>query len=522
MMEKTFSKDTYVPKIVFDPSRAWQQGMNTLIEAIRPTLGPCPRTVAVDRGLRGKAPELLDNAGVIARRVYALHSRTEDAGAMILRQALCSLHQDVGDGVATAAVIFGVIYNQGLRYITAGGDSMRLRHYLHDGSRLVLESLDTQTFHPEANLSQVAESICHDRELADHLGEIYHIMGPYGRVEVRASRRHETHHEYVEGTYWDVGLFASSDPTLQTTRLTNPAMLVTDFQLEDPGELVPVLKAAVEAGERSMVIMAKSIADRVHALFKTLKDREFHILPVKTIDHMRDLAILTGADSLVEATGTRFASFSIDQLGHAREAWANRDQFGIVSGRGDARQLRQHVAALRQRDSDSETEKRIGQLLGGTAVLWVGGLTQQDIDQRKELASRTARVVRAALCSGVVVGGGIALLNARSALSKLSSVHPDAHAAHNILLAALAAPFRTIVDNAGYSDSAALARIERGKPGYGFNAVTGKVEDMFEAGILDSAAVQKAAVRTAVTSAALALSIDVLVQHRTPEKVIEP
>ena len=196
-------------RLVYQPdaSLSLQRGINLIVDAVRPTLGPIPRTVAVSQALDNKPPDLLDKGGLIARRISDLPDRDADMGAMLLRQMLWQLYEDCGDGTATAAVIFQSIYNEGLKVIAAGGNAMRLRQNLGDFLDIVLLSLAEMTSPicgPE-QLAQLAECICHDPELAEKLGEIFDFIGEHGQLDVRRGHTRAMEHDYMKGMYWRRG-----------------------------------------------------------------------------------------------------------------------------------------------------------------------------------------------------------------------------------------------------------------------------------------------------------------------------
>lgn len=207
------SRKSYRPGLVFRPQAQQniQRGLNTLVSAIRPTLGPTARTVAVTSLIENKdTPEVLDDGGIIARRVIELHRRDADVGAMLARALICRQNERMGDGSATAAVLLAAIYNRGLHYLASGGDAMRLRHHLERALQKSLVALDQQTYTVagKRSLAQVAESICHDADLAKLLGEIFDIIGAYGRLDIRKDHSRILRREYIEGMAWDSGLFS--------------------------------------------------------------------------------------------------------------------------------------------------------------------------------------------------------------------------------------------------------------------------------------------------------------------------
>jgi chaperonin GroEL len=536
-----------IQRVVFQPTayRGFQQGINQMVAAIRPTLGPLSRHVAIEPAMRTSPPELLDNGGVIARRILQLTDRDADVGAMFVRQFLWNLHEKAGDGTATAAVLFQSIYNEGIRYIAAGGNAMQLRQRLEEGMRLIDAELSRMTFAiaGQDKLAHIAETICYDPPLAKMLGEIFDIIGEYGRLDIRSGRGRDLEREYVEGMYWERGILSREMITDQTkfrATLHNAVILISDLKIDDPRPLVSLLRRAAQANIRSLLIVAGEFSDSViGTLLLNNKPDKFQVIAVKTPGNgiteqaaaLEDLAILTGGKPVLKVTKETLDQVTNEHLGQARRVWADRHNFGFVGGRGNPRALRQHIARLRaafeQTEDPAERKKlqqRIGKLLGGSATLWIGGLSETTIKARQELAKRTAEAMRGAVREGVLPGGGVSLLACRPVLQDKLERTTDSveRAAYRILIKALEAPIRTIISNAGYEASQIMAEITQAGPGYGFDVTSGQVVKMTEAGIFDAAGVQTAAVRSAISSAALALTIDVLVHHKKPQQSSRP
>lgn len=524
-------------RVVFQPAayRGMQRGINQIVNAIRPTLGPRPRIVAIDRILDNRMPELLDNGGGIARRIIQLANRDEDVGAMFIREVLWQLHDQVGDGTATAAVLFQSVYNEGICYLASGGNAARLHAYLEKGMQAIINHLTSMTTPVEGKekLAQVAESICYDPPLAKMLGEIFDIIGEYGRLEIRPGRTRELEREYVEGMYWGRGLVSRemiTDHQRVRTEFEDAAILISDLEIEEPQQLFPALELAIRSDIRALLIVAGKMPDKVIGfLLANKKPEKFQAVAVTPPSYgeeqawaLEDLAILTGGRSFIKSAGDTFRQIKLEDFGHARRAWADQHNFGIVGGKGSSRVLRQHIGTLRSAMEETEDTvlhekllKRIGKLLGGSATLWVGGATELEVEERVELAKRTAAAMRGAIKEGVLPGGGVALLACRPVLQQLlgEASDPDARAACRILSKAMEAPTRTIVSNAGYDASEAMAEIKLAGPGHGFDVTSGQIVDLAEAGIYDATTVLKQAVFSAIASAGLALTIDVLI-HR--------
>ena len=535
------------PETVFQPrtARGFQGGINKIVDAIRPSLGPVPRTVAIARVTLTRSPEFLDSGGIIARRIISLPNRDEDAGAMYIRGVLWNVHEQVGDGVATAAVLFQTVFNQGLKYIAAGGSPMTLRQHLEQGSDMIVNALDnlTQPIAGAQALTGVAQTVCHDQILAETLANLIGIVGEEGWLEIRAGRGRGIEHQLIAGSYWPGALVSKamiSDSSRSRTVFEDAAILITDLAIEAPQELVPVIQAAVNAQVRYLVVMCGKISESAQAiLVQSRKSDKLQIIAVKTpgiradvqMTSMVDMAALTGGKMLVRAAGDTLASVTPQHFGHARRIWANEEYTGLVHPQGDPKEIRRHINTLRvaHKNAANDEERRrlqerIGKLLGGAADIDVGGLTETEMETRKELAKRAVRTLRGAAREGILPGGGTALLACRPALDELLADRDslDARAAHRILTAALEAPFRTLMSNSGYSEGKILGEVEQAGRGAGFDILSGRICEMIPNGIVDVAAVQKQAVLRAIRGAALALTIDILVHRRNPPMVTEP
>lgn len=547
--KSTFKQKPRTPYVTFQPKShaGVQRGINILANAVRPTLGPVPRIVAVEPVVPSgaKLPELLDNAGLVARRFLSLPDRDADVGAMFLRHVLWRQHERVGDGTATTAVLFQSIYNQGLKYLASGGSAMRLRRFMEQALAVILDEHQQQTIalHGREQIAQIARALCYDDQMADLLGEIFDIVGEHGAVEVRSGRTQAMERQYVTGSYYSGKLFSEhmvSDAIRMRAELEEPAILVTDLPINDASDLVPLLHLIDAEGIDSLMILAKEVSDQAIAtmLAAARAPRPRKIIAVKAPDAtngqtamLDDIAVLTGARPFLRAAQDSLRKVRAEDLGRARRAWGDNEFFGFISPKGSPRAVRTLVGTLRAAFAHADDpevrnklRERLGKLLGGTAVLWVGGFSGDDIKARKETAERTIAAVRAAIGTGIVLGGGVSLLQCRATLDRMAkeTADIDERMAYTILSRALEEPARVIVRNAGYDDAECLDDVRRAGPGFGFDVHAGRVVEMNAAGIVDAAGVMYMAIREAVSSAALALTVDVVVHTRMPELSFEP
>ena len=534
------------PALVLEPDAQpkLQIGINTIADAIKPTLGPLPRVVAVSNVLSHKTPELLDNGAAIARRIFALPDRSEDVGAMILRHSLWQVHEGVGDGTATAAVLLQAIYNGGRRFIAAGGDAMQLRARLLDEARKIALALDgmSKPIMGAEQLRAVAASICHEPALARALGHAFETLGEYGQLDLRKAYGRGIDWEYVDGAYWDRGIETRSlleGKEYGRVAIANAAVLISDLKLEQPRQIVPLVMAAMQSGRRGLLLIANEFSDDIKAfLLANRNPAEFSVIAVRAPystpdeqgDALADIALMTGGTPIIAAGGQTLESLRRSDLGKARQAWASKTLFGFTSGGGDARALRDHARRLQaqyhnapDRESGQRLLKRLGKLMGGSVTLYTGGASESEIEYRRDLAKRGAAALRAAIREGVVPGAGLALLGCRQYLNG-DGCRGDlaARAATHILHEALAAPARVIAENAGLEGGQVVAELERGRGTLAFDARRGSVLPREQAKIYDVASVVKSALMTALSGATQALTVDAIVHHREPEMTYTP
>ncbi len=531
-------------RVVFAPrSRAaLQRGVDQLANLIRPTLGPLPRWVALERvASRKDPPELLDDGATIARRFLALPDANESTGAMLLRHTLWRVYEKVADGTATTAVLFQAIVREAARYIAAGYNAPRLRAGIEQGLAVVRQDLRrmARSLEGEEQIARAALALCHDPELARFLGEAYDIVGPDGYVQINTSNKRGLDREYVEGVYWDTNWFTPyfiTDPVRQIVELDDPAVLVSDLQITAAEQILPVMEKVAKAGIKALAIIASNVSgDALGLLVANQRAKVLNALAVKTPSYgadrrgiMADIAALTGARVLLDVAKERVEDVTLADLGRARRAWATAQYFGLVGGRGDPVALRQHIANVRAeveqttdaREKD-QVRKRLSKLLGGIATIRVGGATEAEMNARKEVAERAATALRTALQGGIVAGGGAALLACQGALDKMPLDGDEGHGVR-ILRRALEEPMRAIAINAGYDPSPIIARVRESPPGWGFDARTGQIVDMFEAGIFDPLLTIDTALESAVSGAVMTFTTEVIVRRKKLLESVNP
>jgi len=542
------TKVNNIPQVVFQPdtSSGFQKGIRLIASAVHPTLGPLARTVVVQSHNAKGTPVILDSGADIARRILELPDREANIGAMFARQVIWRMEDQVGDGSATTALLLESIYSLGLKFLVAGGNAPILRRSLDEGMRLILEKLDgmSQPVEGKKAFSRVARSICHDSVLGDMLGEIFDIIGEFGQLEIKSGYDRELRREYVAGSFWKSKIASRemiSNQAELSTELIDPVILVTDLSLSDPVQIAEFLSEVKQAGYKNLLILADVFPVNILAVLRTAGTRNdgFNIVGAKTpgtteverAGDMEDICHLIGGIPIISAAGETLGVFRLRHLGRARRIIIDRNYLNIFGGKGDPNLLRQHISKLRlaysraeQNDVRERLSERIGKLMSGAATLWVGSYTEPEIEYRKGLAKRSAKALRRAARSGIVPGGGMAFIGCQEMLEseRVARDTPEEKAAFYILKKSMEVPARAILENAGFDASEILAQVRKAGDGYGFDARTGKIMPLDDLGVWDVVDVVKNAVRCAIASAGLALTIDILVLHKNPEMQLDP
>jgi chaperonin GroEL len=504
----------------FAAQQALRKGMATLASAIRPTLGPVARTVAISGDLGTKPPEILDSGALIARRTIELSDPFENMGAMLLRHMLWKVQERAGDGTATTAVLASELMNAATAYLVAGGDVIEMQRGLEQSLEIVLGELRTMArpIDGPARIAALVRGIVRDPELALMIGEVLDTVGPDGDVQIKESRRAETTDEYIDGVRWGEGVaspyFLKEGSTVTVDR---PRIFVTEHELSRASQLIPAIEACLAAGSKSLVVIASEIREEALALLLLNRDRGVleGALALKApglgrnrTAVLEDLATIAGAQlQRNEETVT---------LGTARQAWATRNLSGILGGCGDRDALRariRQVRAERDRATDEADRKsfneRLGRLTGAAAIIRAGGRTEaehKEIVQRIEAALAAGR---SALSDGVVPGGGAALTACLSALGD--------DIGGRLLGRALTAPLRAIAGNAGIEPHTLIERVRSGCATRVYDVLQGSWVDPWESGLLDPVGTLTTALDVAVSGVTTALATGVLVRGSRPE-----
>jgi chaperonin GroEL len=511
------------------------RGVERMTRLLRPTLGPLPRTVAVSPFLRTQPPEILDSAATIARRTVQLPDHFADMGAMMVRHMVWRVFEQVGDGTATAAVLASALMCSAMSYARSGGNPIEVNLGIRRGLEIVRTALldGAQPIDTPAEIAGVVRGMLGPAPLADLVGEAVDAVGVDGTILVEEARAMTTTLTYAEGMRWSGGYLSSYFVQgASVARLSNPRIFVTDYRLDRADQLVPVLEDCVRAGERRLFVIAPEIRDPVVALLLANRDRGAFdaVVAVKapaTAAELEDIAVACGGRSILRQTHFSVSDVTCVELGRARQAWASRTEFGIVGGFGDRSRVRQRIAAARAEldlAEDAATrraiESRIGKLAGITATIHVGTASPAEQEAMKARVESAVRTARLALRSGVVPGGGLALVNCMPLLDRLD-VCGDVAIGVKLLAAALTEPMRAILVNAGLEAEPIICDA-RQRGGEVFDVVRREWTEPRQAGLLDPVEVVLAALECSVSLVTTALTADVLIHRKNAPRAEHP
>ena len=548
------------PGVVFQPDLL--AGIDLIANATRVTLGPLARAVAVERNFRHDTPEIIDDAGIIARRVIQIADADADAGAMMLRHALWRMRERFGDGAATLAAIAQHMAHGAVKAVAAGMHPALLRKGIETGAAAAVDALRAEAStitggaRGRAMLRAVAVALCKDVELRDALAQSIEIIGAEGGFKVINHQGRNIVTEYVEGSMWDVGWQApgfASDLGKSMARIEDTAVAVLRGGLNDAQAALRGLQTVSESGRSALVLVADGLGEAARDVFYQAHSRGLiRLLPLKApyadakgMLALQDICTLTGASMLYGGEShtagggdEAFASLLPEQLGFARRVWADADRFGIIGGARDPQRLRAEIARVRRQLSlTSKTEEidelraRLGRLHGGLAMLRVGGDTSQAADQRRDEARRLASAMQAVQTSGVVAGGGAALARLGAHLEAAAMRRIKEHApklgldelhGEKLVAQSLSAPLLAIAENCGHDSGHVLGQARAAKSNVVFNARTGALEDMIDAGVADSVDMLCGAIQIAASLVAMQVTTDAIVLRKSPPTSANP
>jgi chaperonin GroEL len=531
-------------QLVFDESarRALERGANTLADAVRVTLGPKGRNVVLDKKFGSPT---ITNDGVTIAKEIELPDVFENMGAQLVKEVASKTNDIAGDGTTTATVLAQAIIREGLRNVTAGSNPLLIKHGIDKAVEIAVGQLEkySEKVDTKDKIAQVASISANDPEIGELIADAMEKVGKDGVITVEESKTIKTEVETKDGMQFDKGYISPymvTDSERMEASLDDPYILVTERKISAIADILPLLEKVVQV-QKPLLIIAEDVEGEALATLVVNKLRgTFTSVAVKAPgfgdrrkEMLKDIATLTGATVISEELGLKLDKVTPDQLGRAKRVKVTKEETTIVDGAGKPADIKGRIEMIKKQieetDSDFDREKlqeRLAKLSGGVAVIQVGAATETELKEKKHRIEDALSATRAAVQEGMIPGGGASLLHAIKAIDKYeppkangyASTWADEKIGINIVRKALEEPARQIADNAGFEGSVQVNAVRSKDSPYGFDAMSGEVVDMFQAGIVEPLKVTRAALQNAASIGSMILTTETLVADKPEPK----
>jgi len=506
--------------------RRMKQGIDQLTDAVRITLGPRGRNVIIEK--KFGSPDIT-NDGVTIAQEQEYKDEFENMGAQLVKEVASKTNDIAGDGTTTATILAHTMIEEGFRNLAAGANPMELKRGLEKGASVVVDSLRSQSreLKSKEETAQVATISANDESIGKIIADAMEAVGEDGVITVEDSDTIDTYYEVVEGMQFDreyISPYFVTDPKKMEVLLEKPFILITDQEIKNAVDLVPLLEKVAQTGKPLLLVAKDVTGEALTTLVLNKLKGTLTSCAVKAPGFgdrrkamLEDIAVLTGGTVVAEDAGMQIKDTTPDMLGQAETIKVNSDATTIIGGRGSEDAIKGRIeqieVQIESTDSDYDREKleeRKAKLAGGVAVIKVGAPTETELSEKKHRMEDALEATKAAVDEGILPGGGVALLRAASGLGGVK-VRNDEAVGVAILRRALEAPLRQLADNAGFEGAIVVERVKAEKDDVGFDVVTEEYRDMFDAGIIDPTKVTRSALQNAVSIAGMLLTTDALV-----------
>ncbi len=509
--------------------KALENGVNTLANTVKITLGPKGRNVVLDK--KYGAP-LITNDGVTIAKEIELEDPFENMGAQLVKEVSTKTNDVAGDGTTTAVVLAQAMIREGLKNLAAGANPIILKKGIMKAVLVAVEALKdaSKTVDGKKSIAQVASISAGDDEIGALISDAMEKVGKDGVITIQESKTMKTELTTVDGMQFDRG-YASAYMVTNTDKmeavLDSPAILITDRKISSIQEILPVIEPIAQQGMKLLIIAEEVEGDALAALVVNKLKGVFNCVAVKAPGFgdrrkamLEDIAILTGGQVLSSDLGIEFKDFTMDMLGHALQVKVDKDNTTIVDGAGDSDAIKARIMAIKSQiaetSSDYDREKlqeRLAKLAGGVGVINVGAATEVEMKEKKLRIEDALAATRAAVEEGIVPGGGVALLSTIPSLKRLAStLKGDEKTGAEIVIRAIEEPIRQIAKNAGLDGSVIVNKIMTAKKAnFGFNFLTNEYTDMVADGIIDPTKVTRSALQNSASIASTLLTTESIV-----------
>ena len=508
-------------KFEADARSALAAGVSKLADAVKVTLGPKGRYVALEKSYG--APTITNDGVTVAKEVE-LEDPVENMGAQLVREVAVKTNDVAGDGTTTATLLADVIVSEGLRNVTAGADALGIRRGIQKATDAVVEAIkaDAEEVSTKEQIANVGTISAGDAEIGEKIAEAMEAVGKDGAISVEESQTFGLDIEIVEGMQYDRGYispYMATDMEKMEAVLKDPFILLTDQKISNIQDMVPLLEEVMRSG-RPLFVIAEDVEGEALATILLNRLRgTLNCVAIKAPGFgdrrkriLEDIAAVTGAQVVDKDFGMTIADATIDMMGTAKTVKVTKDNSLIVDGAGDKKAIEDRISQIKSEldrtESDFDREKlqeRLAKLSGGVAVLKVGAATESELKEKKSRIEDALQATRAAVEEGIVAGGGVALVDALPALDAIEAADKDEEVGVNIIRKALEAPMRAIAQNAGYEGSVVVEHVKGMGKGEGLNCATGEYGNMIGMGVNDPVKVTRTALQSAASVAALIL-----------------
>ena len=519
-----------------DARASLKKGIDILADAVRPTLGPKGRPVALDKKW---GPPTVINDGVTIAKEIELADPFENMGAQLLKEAASKTNDKCGDGTTTSTLLAQAIVTGGFKNLAAGADAMAIKHGVEKATDILVQELKKKAIavSGKEQIAQVATISAADSEIGNLIADVMEKVGKDGVITVEESKGLKFETEFVEGMKFDRGYISAyfvTNPERMETVIEDPYILLTDKKISAVADILPALEKILQVS-KNLVIIAEDLEGEALATLVVNKLRgTINCLAVKAPGFgdrrkamLEDMAVLTGGTVISEEVGRKLDSVNVADLGRARTVVADKDDTTVVEGKGNEGdiqgRMKQIKAQIEETTSDFDREKlqeRLAKLAGGVAVIKVGAATETELKEKKHRVEDALSATRAAVEEGIIPGGGVALLNASKALDRHLKDGDEAVGV-KIVKDAIEEPIKWIAINAGQEGSVIVEQVKKSKPGVGYDADKGEFGDMVEKGVIDPMKVVRTALENAASVAVMLLTTEALVTD-IPEKEKAP
>ena len=537
-------------QVIFDQEvrKALKRGVDIVAGAVKVTLGPKGRNVALSKSWGSPT---ITNDGVSIAKEITLADKFEDMGASIVKEVATRTNDKAGDGTTTAVILTQAIIHEGLKRTALGANAMMVRRGIEAAAKDAVEELKkmARPVKGKQDIRQIATISAESEELGKTIADTVEKVGKDGVVTVEESQSIGIESDFVDGMEFDKGYVSAylvTNPERMEAELKDAHILITDKKISTVKDILPILEQVAQSGKKDLVIIADDVDGEALATFIVNKLRGiFNVLAVKAPGYgdrkkemLADIAITVGGQVISEDLGTTLEKADLSMLGRANRVVATKDSTVIVGGKGKKADIEERVASLRQQlentDSKFDKEKleeRIAKLSGGVAVIRVGAATETEMKYLKSKIEDAVNATKAAIAEGIIPGGGAALAKVSDKLDKklqkamekqntMSDI--EFQTGYGIVVKALNAPLRQIVYNAGREDASLILNDVKGANAKGWDAMTEKIVDMFEAGIIDPVKVTRSCVENSASAAAVLLTTEAAVADIPEEKKSAP